>query len=94
VKFLADEGVDRQIVAALRQDGHELLYIAELDPESTTPSSWSRQTVSVHSLLLRIKTSASWSIDSAVPRGELYCFGWRASVISPGYLRIRRGPLT
>jgi predicted nuclease of predicted toxin-antitoxin system len=29
---MADEGVDRQIVALLRQEGHEVLYVAELDP--------------------------------------------------------------
>jgi predicted nuclease of predicted toxin-antitoxin system len=32
VKLVADEGVDRQIVEHLRQDGHEVLYVAELDP--------------------------------------------------------------
>lgn len=32
MKLLADEGVDGQIVVALREDGHEVLYIAELDP--------------------------------------------------------------
>jgi predicted nuclease of predicted toxin-antitoxin system len=29
---MADEGVDRQIVTHLRQEGHEVLYVAELDP--------------------------------------------------------------
>jgi len=32
VKFLADECVDRQIVDQLRQDGHEVLYVAEMKP--------------------------------------------------------------
>jgi predicted nuclease of predicted toxin-antitoxin system len=32
VKLLADEGVDRQIVERLRRDGHEVLYIAEIEP--------------------------------------------------------------
>jgi len=31
VKVVADEGVDRPIVARLRQDGHEVDYIAEMD---------------------------------------------------------------
>jgi len=31
VKVVADEGVDRLIVARLRQDGHEVEYIAEMD---------------------------------------------------------------
>ena len=30
--FLADESVDRQIVDRLRQDGHVVRYVAEMDP--------------------------------------------------------------
>jgi hypothetical protein len=30
--FLADEGLDRQIVEHLRSEDHFLLYIAEMDP--------------------------------------------------------------
>ena len=29
MKFLADEGVDGQIVSRLREDGHDVLYVAE-----------------------------------------------------------------
>ncbi|MEO7658946.1 MAG: DUF5615 family PIN-like protein [Pyrinomonadaceae bacterium] len=32
MNLLADESVDRQIVARLRQDGHEVLYIADVEP--------------------------------------------------------------
>ncbi|MBI5787734.1 MAG: DUF5615 family PIN-like protein [Candidatus Schekmanbacteria bacterium] len=32
MKFLADESVDGQIVARLRQDGHFLWYVAEMEP--------------------------------------------------------------
>jgi len=32
MNLLADEGVDRQIVAQLRQIGHQVLYIAEMEP--------------------------------------------------------------
>jgi len=32
VTFLADEGVDRQIVERLRLDGHEVSYVAEMAP--------------------------------------------------------------
>ncbi len=35
MKFLADENIDRQIVAALRQSGHDVTYVAELDPGIT-----------------------------------------------------------
>ena len=30
--LLADESVDRQIVERLRQDGHDVLYVAEVEP--------------------------------------------------------------
>jgi predicted nuclease of predicted toxin-antitoxin system len=30
--FLADESVDRQIIERLRQDGHQVLDVTELDP--------------------------------------------------------------
>ena len=32
MKFLADEGVDFPVVQRLRTDGHEVLYVAEMDP--------------------------------------------------------------
>lgn len=32
MRLVADEGVDRQIVERLRQDGYDVVYIAELDP--------------------------------------------------------------
>jgi predicted nuclease of predicted toxin-antitoxin system len=32
MNLLADECIDQQIVERLRQDGHEVLYIAEMDP--------------------------------------------------------------
>jgi predicted nuclease of predicted toxin-antitoxin system len=32
VKLVADEGVDRQIVGRLRQDGHTVQYVAEFEP--------------------------------------------------------------
>jgi predicted nuclease of predicted toxin-antitoxin system len=38
VKFLADEGVDRQIVETLRQSGHQVLYVAEMEPGITDES--------------------------------------------------------
>jgi hypothetical protein len=36
VTFLADEGVDRQIVERLRQDGHEVAYVARCHRGSWT----------------------------------------------------------
>ena len=32
MNLLADEGVERQIVESLRQAGHDVLYIAEMEP--------------------------------------------------------------
>jgi predicted nuclease of predicted toxin-antitoxin system len=32
MNFLADESVDRQVVERLKQDGHEVLYVAEMEP--------------------------------------------------------------
>jgi len=32
MNFLADEGVDFPVVHRLRSDGHEVLYVAEMDP--------------------------------------------------------------
>lgn len=32
MKLLADEGVDRQVVEILRETGHDVVYVAELDP--------------------------------------------------------------
>ena len=32
MKLLADEGVDGQIVTALRRAGHEVWYVAEMEP--------------------------------------------------------------
>lgn len=31
MRFLADEGVDRQIVIRLRAEGHDVLYVAEIE---------------------------------------------------------------
>ena len=32
MRFFADEGVDRQIVERLREDRHDVSYVAELSP--------------------------------------------------------------
>ncbi len=32
MKFLAEEGVDKPIVDALREAGHQVWYIAEMEP--------------------------------------------------------------
>jgi predicted nuclease of predicted toxin-antitoxin system len=35
LNFLADESVDGQIVERLRRDGHNVLYVAEMEPGIT-----------------------------------------------------------
>lgn len=37
MNFLADENVDRQIVDRLRQEGHHVSYVAEMDPGISDP---------------------------------------------------------
>jgi hypothetical protein len=32
VTFVCDEGVDRLVVQRLREEGHEVVYIAEMSP--------------------------------------------------------------
>ena len=32
MNFIADEGVEREIVDGLRAQGHEVLYVAEMSP--------------------------------------------------------------
>ena len=32
MQLVADESIDRQIVERLREDGHDVLYVAELEP--------------------------------------------------------------
>jgi chorismate mutase len=34
MKFLADENIDQQIVQSLRERGHQVLYVAEMEPAS------------------------------------------------------------
>jgi predicted nuclease of predicted toxin-antitoxin system len=35
VNLVCDEGVDRQVVDRLRRDGHDVAYVAELNPGIT-----------------------------------------------------------
>lgn len=51
MNLLADESVDRQIVERLRRDGHEVLYIAEIEPGFSDDAVLFRAN-STHSLLL------------------------------------------
>ncbi len=51
LNLLADENVDRQIVALLRKEGHDVLYVAELAP-GVSDDSVLRQANERHAMLL------------------------------------------
>jgi hypothetical protein len=40
MNFLADEGVDFPVVQKLRSEGHEMLYVAEMDPGISVRRYW------------------------------------------------------
>jgi predicted nuclease of predicted toxin-antitoxin system len=58
--FLADEGVERQIVERLRVDGREVAYVAEMSPG-----------IMDDVVLMRSQTSASVLITADKDFGEL-----------------------
>ena len=68
MKLLADEGVDRQIVERLRRDGHEVLYVAEIEPG-----------VSDSDILVRATESNSLLLTTDKDFGELIFRQGRAS---------------
>ena len=84
--FLADEGVDRQIVERLRLDGHRVAYVAEMSPGIVDEA-----------VLMESRISASVLITADKDFGELV-FRQRHgqelpgafAVLSPGNIRIRR----
>jgi len=75
VTFLADEGVDRQIVERLRLDGHQVAYVAEKSPGITDEV-----------VLMESRTSASVLITADKDFGELV---FRRRQASTGVLLIR-----
>lgn len=72
MKIVADESVDNQIVARLRANGHEVLYVAELDPgiEDEQVLVLSRQANAI--LLTAVKISVSSFSGSSCFTAE-YC---------------------
>ena len=73
--FLADEGVDRQIVQHLRLDGYEVAYVAEMSPGITDEA-----------VLMESRTAASVLITADKDFGELV---FRQRQTSTGVLLIR-----
>ena len=60
MKFLADEGVDKPIVIALREAGFDIDYILESHPVLMMKRSYKLQTHKRESFLLRIKILGNW----------------------------------
>ena len=80
MKFLADEGVDRQIVERLRVDGHDVAYIAELDPG-----------ISDEVILSQSRASGSVLLTADKDFGDLV---FRQHHSTPGVLLVRLSGLT
>lgn len=58
MKLLADESVDRPVVERLRQEGHDVVYVAELSP--SIPDDEVLQQANDQGALLRTRTSGNW----------------------------------
>ena len=65
MNIVADESVDKQIVERLRVDGHDVLFIAELDPgiDDETVLGHSRQANAVLLTTKILESSSSASIS-------------------------------
>jgi len=80
VKGLADESVDRQIVDGLRAQGHDVLYVAELDPG-----------INDENVLSDSRASGALLLTADKDFGELV---FRQRLLHTGVLLIRLGGLS
>lgn len=80
MKFLTDEGVDRQIVERLRQDGHAVAYVAEMEPG-----------ISDESVLELARQDSLALLTSDKDFGELV---YRQSLLTSGVVLIRLSGLS
>lgn len=115
--LVADEGVDRSVVERLRQEGHEVVYVAELSPGITDEEVLREANVRgallvtadkdfgelvyrqdlIHAgvLLLRLSgltAEAKTDTTAATLRDHEAELPGAFTVISPGIVRLRRGP--
>jgi predicted nuclease of predicted toxin-antitoxin system len=81
MNLLADESVERQVVERLRRDGHEVLYVAEMEPG-----------ISDDTVLERANESAALLLTADKDFGELVFGEGRLS--SGGVLLIRLSGLS
>lgn len=80
MKLLIDESVDRQIVEWLRQDGHDVLYVAEMDPG-----------ISDAAVLINANNTGALLLTADKDFGELV---FRRQQINAGVLLIRLAGLS
>jgi predicted nuclease of predicted toxin-antitoxin system len=80
LKILADEGVDGPIVEQLRQDGHQVLYIAEMAPSLPDDE-----------VLILANNEGAILLTADKDFGELI---FRQRRLSPGVVLIRLAGLT
>jgi len=60
MNFLADESVDQQIVDRLREDGHTVVYVAEMDPGIDDKDVLNAANQQMALLITQIRVSVSW----------------------------------
>ena len=75
MKIVADESIDKQIVDRLRSDGHDVVFIAELDPG-----------IADEAVLLRSRESDSVLLTADKDFGELV---FRQRLLHSGVVLIR-----
>lgn len=80
MNFLADENVDQQIVSQLRKDGHDVLYIIEMEPG-----------ISDDEVLARANGNSALLLTADKDFGELI---FRQQRISSGVILIRLAGLS
>ena len=105
MNFLADESVDRQIVDALREDDHAVLYVTEMDPGISDDEVldkaekdfgelvFRQQRITRGVVLVRLAgllPSKKAEIASTMIKKHLDAIQYAFSVISPNAIRIRR----
>ena len=90
MNFLADENVDRQIVDRLRQDGHILRYVIEM--EARISDDTVLDLANKESCLLITPSHKAEIVSSAINKYKSQ-LPHAFSVITPGAIRIRQRSL-
>ncbi len=75
--FFCDEGVERQVVERLRADGHEVSYVAEVDPGLSDDDVLSDARRLEAPLITNDKDFGELVFRQGLASPELSCFDWR-----------------